>query len=369
MKNLFKISLILFSNLFFSQNNFKIVLNAPEFEKSYLSVGPPMSRGNIHNIYNFELSKNNQISFKKGFSFVTAQIMDTTIIEGEILYPQPFSISYYDPKINGGFETKLIFIEKGNFNITVNKQNNLDFVLNSKSPLNEEYKLLKGELKIFDKNLKPFEDNNPTDIEIKQKFLQNYIKKNPNSFVAFWEIVNDFSKLGFNKSYLRSLSLFSNNVKKTFSYIEFKKIIDTENSTNVGGIFPEVLFDDNLKISKADFAKYNLTLIDYWSTTCKPCIQDLPNLVRLYEMFKDKGVNFISVTDENEKKKIDLATSILEKNKVTWKNYFDTNDEFPKKLNAAGYPLQILVDVNGKIVARKLGELNQIEVEIKKYIK
>ena len=47
----------------------------------------------------------------------------------------------------------------------------------------------------------------------------------------------------------------------------------------------------------------------------------------------------------------------------------ETKKEFPKKLNAAGYPLQILVDGNGKIIARKLGELEQIENEIEKYAK
>lgn len=74
------------------------------------------------------------------------------------------------------------------------------------------------------------------------------------------------------------------------------------------------------------------------------------------------------MTDENKKENMEKATEILKKNNVAWKNYFDMKKEFPKKLNASGYPLQILVDRNGKIVARKLGELDQIEEEIKKYV-
>jgi thiol-disulfide isomerase/thioredoxin len=109
-------------------------------------------------------------------------------------------------------------------------------------------------------------------------------------------------------------------------------------------------------------------LIDYWSTSCKPCIDDFPKLVELYEKYKKLGVNFISVTDESKKNKIGLAKNILTRNKVTWRNYFDINREFHKKLNASGYPLQILVDNNGKIIARKIGVLDEIETEIKKYV-
>lgn len=368
MKHIIKISFLIISNFLLSQNNFKINLNAPEFEKDSLFIGAPMSSGNTYKIYKFKISTNNETRFNQDFNSVIIKIQSKNIIEGEILYPQPLSISYYDPKINGGFETKPFFLENGNFNIEVNKTNNLSLIVNSESPSNKEYKILKEKLKIFDDKLKPFQDNDEKDIDAKQQFLQNYVKKNPNSFVAFWEIVNDFSKFGFNKFYIKNLSFFSNNIKKTFSYIEFKKIIDIENSTNVGGNFPDIIFENNEKITKSEFSKYNLTLIDYWSTTCKPCIQDLPKLVNLYEIYKDKNVNFISVTDENEKDRIDLANSIMEKNKVTWKNYFDLKKEFPKKLNAAGYPLQILVDRSGKIVARKMGELDQINDEIKKYV-
>lgn len=369
MKTLLNILLFVSYNLVLSQNNFKITLKAPDFEKDSLFIGPPMSSGNTHKIYNFEVVAEKNISFMKDFNSVKAKITPETIIKGNIEYPQPLSISYYDPKINGGYESKPFFIEKGNLDITVNKNNNIGLILNTEDKANKEYTILQEKLKRYNDILKPFQENDSKIIENKQIFLQNYIKNNPNSFVAFWEIVSDFSRFGFNKSYLNSLKLFSKNVRNTFSYIEFSKILNTENSTNVGGNFPEIQFENNSKISKADFSKYNLTLVDYWSTTCKPCIQDLPELVKMYEKYKEKGINFISVTDENQKDRIDLAKNILAKNQVTWTNYFDLRKEFPKKLNAAGYPLQILVDGNGKIIARKLGELEQIENEIEKYAK
>ncbi|WP_102981325.1 TlpA family protein disulfide reductase [Chryseobacterium scophthalmum] len=369
MKIFTTIILTFIYNIFFSQNHFKITLNAVEFEKDSLVIGPPMGSGNIFTLYNLEVSTNQRVSFMKNFNAAKIKIESKdNIIEGEISHPQPFSISHYDPKLNGGFVTNIFFIEKGDFIIDVIKKNNLSFILHSESLSNIEYNALKEKLKSFDNKLKPFENNNQKDIDAKQQFLQNYIKKNPNSFVAFWEIVDDFSKFGFNKSYVKNLSLFTDKVKKTFTYITFKKIIEIENSTNLGGTFPDIIFENGEKIMKSDFSNYNLTLIDYWSTSCKPCINDLPKLTQLYAQYKNKNVNFISVTDEQKEDRIYKANKILEKNKVSWKNYFDLKREFPKKLNASGYPLQILVDKSGKIIARKMGELDQIDEEIKKHI-
>lgn len=370
MRNIIKILMILAGNSVLAQNNFTIELNAPAFENDSLFVGPATNAGNAKNIYNFTVDPNSNTSFLKNFNSVIARIKGKqTIIEGKIDYPQLINISYFDPKINGGYLTKPFFIEKGNFKIFVNRDNNLDYQLETNSAANTEYQKLSLELVNFNEKLKPYQENDEKDLQAKHNFLRKYIKENPNSFVAFWEIVNDFSKFGFSKSYIESLSLFSKTVKKSFSYIEFKKIIDIENSTNVGGYFPNVFFGNNEKITKSDFSRYDVTLIDYWSTTCKPCIQDLPKLVRLYEKYKDQKVNFISVTAETQKDKIKLAESILRKNNVNWKYFFDLKEEFPKKLNASGYPLQILVDSNGKIIDRKLGELDEIELTIQKYIK
>lgn len=94
----------------------------------------------------------------------------------------------------------------------------------------------------------------------------------------------------------------------------------------------------------------------------------MPKLVELYSLYQDKGVNFISVTDEQTPDRIDKAKQILKKNNVTWENYFDKNKEFPKKLNAAGYPLQILVDSDGNIIKRTYGELDIITEFLKNYL-
>ncbi|KQS94004.1 TlpA disulfide reductase family protein [Chryseobacterium sp. Leaf394] len=368
MKKCFVIYSIFITGFVSAQSNFNLRINAPEFDKDSLFIQPLTSTGNINKIYNYDVSSDQQVIFDQKYKSVKIKINSENNVEGIIKYPQPFEISYYDPKINGGYMTKPFFMEKGDMKISISRKEHITLFLDTETPANKEYAALKKQLSDFDSKLKIFQNNDPNDIEAKHQFLQNYIRKNPNSIVAFWEIVSDFSRYQFNKSYLASLALFSKELKKNSSYTEFKKIIDIENSTGVGGNFPDVIFDKTLEISKDNFSKHTLTLVDYWSITCKPCIEDLPKLVELHKKFKEKGINFISVADENKKESMEKATEILRKNNVEWKNYFDVKKEFPKKLNASGYPLQILIDRNGKIVARKLGELDQIEDEIKKYL-
>jgi thiol-disulfide isomerase/thioredoxin len=371
MKNFTSIVLVFLPHLLFAQNNFKIEFSAPTFENDSLYISPLMNAGYSPKLYAFEAVSNKNTLFKEDFQTILIRVQPKNLVEGRILYPQPISFSHYDSKNNEGHSSRLFFLEKGNFKFSIDRNiRNMafDYTLISGSPANTEYKTLKNKLKVFDEKLEILKDNDSKYFDSKQKYLQKYINKHPNSYVAFWEIVNDYSSFGFNKSYFKSLTLFSPNVKKTHSYLEFKKILEIDSSTNVGEKFPDVSFSSNEKIVKSDFSNYKVTLIDYWATWCIPCIRDLPNLVELYEKYKNKGVNFISVTDENKKEKIDLATKILEDNKVGWKNYFDVNKEFHKSLNISGYPTQILVDSNGKIIARKEGDLDKIEAVIKKSI-
>ena len=207
-----------------------------------------------------------------------------------------------------------------------------------------EYDKLKIILEKYNTGLKPFESNDPKNIEAKELEIQKYIRKNPKSFVALWEMVDDFSKYGYHPIYFDNLKLEADN------------------------IFPEVNLDNHKVLSKADFKNYKLTLIDYWATSCKPCLEDMPKLVELYGQYKDQGVNFISVTDEQTPERIKKATKIQKSNKISWENYFDKNKEFPKKLNASGYPLQILVDSDGNIVKRTYGELDAIKEFMKSYL-
>lgn len=368
MTKTFRILLFLTSSFAWSQQQFKIELTAPSFQKDSLMLVPPTTSRNVISLYSLNVNADNKnvksIGNAKG---ALIRIGSENTITGTVPCPLPMMIMA--PKEDKSFlQSDLFFIENGNLKIQISDKN-LTLDLPQDAPFNNDYRKLKKYLQSADQKLKPFEKNNPADLNDKEKLLKAYIKKNPDSYPAFWEMVDSFSKYGFHKGYPGDLPLFSKKVKASPCFKNFEKILSLENSTDVGGNFPEIDFSTGDRITTTDFANYKITLIDYWSTSCKPCIQELPELVKLYEKYKDRGVNFISVADEKIQQRMDLAVKIFKENKVSWKNYFDTNKEFTKKLNAAGYPLFILVDQNGKIVSRELGGQETLEAILEQHLK
>lgn len=356
--------LILINTSLFAQNNFMLDIDLPQDIRDSIFIASPY-QGVLSDAQDFKIDNTDKIKFNNVLKIAVLKIASNNTVVGSVLSPQPLILSYYIPQ-TGSYISRPFFIAPRNMRISV-KNRNLDYEIVS-SPINSEYYKLQVYLEPYLKKMVSYAENNPKDVEKMQTALGNYIKRNPTSYVAFWQIFDNYAKYGFSKISMKSLLYFSSDIKKTYSYKKFYKIMSVENSTDNGGNFPEMQFRDSNKISKSVFKDYKITLIDYWSTICKSCIRDLPRLVQLYQKYKQQKVNFISVADENTSERIKLANKILKGKNVIWSNYFDVNKEFPKKMSATGYPFQILVDKDGKIINKKYGEIELIESAIENYI-
>ncbi len=115
-------------------------------------------------------------------------------------------------------------------------------------------------------------------------------------------------------------------------------------------------FNTNEIINKSKY-----TLLDFWSTTCAPCIKMMPLLQKTQSQFSST-FNIISVTKDRD---INKVKSYIDKNKITWKNAMITFiTPISKDLNINYLPTLILIDSNGKIVYR-----GSDEREVLKFIK
>ncbi len=362
MNKIIFLFLILAIQSSFCQKVSSIEILAPDLKIDSLFLAYPSGARNTHLLHNYDFSTAGakKLGEQGDMQF---PLKEKVTIMTNMPYPQPAHIFSYNRTENSGMASNTFFIENGNLKLLL-KDNKLNYEILSSTPANMAYEQLKVTLEKHNAKLKPFESNDPENMAAKELELQKYIRKHPKSFVALWEMVDDFSKYGYHPLYFDNLKLFDSSVKNTFVYREFSQLLRLEAEL----IFPEVILDNNKVLSKDNFKNYKLTLIDYWATSCSPCIEDLPKLVDLYSTYKDKGVHLISVADEQTPERIEKAKDILKNNKVTWENYFDTNKEFPKKLNASGYPLQILVDSNGHIVKRTYGELDVMKEFLKSYL-
>lgn len=362
----FVVLTLLIPTFMFAQKKFHLELDAPSYINNKLIFSPPYIRRGFEKFYYIKLDTNkNVIDFGSRFGFEQSAfkitVQEKNIIEGELEYPIPFSFQFFDSKAEREYVTSTFFLDSGNYKIQLPRM--FDFYeVNINSHTNSEYlKFKKLFSDLYVKSVNGNRCDSLTNLIKKEEVIGSYIKKYPNSYVALWEIVNDYTLYNYNSLYLDNLQLFSDEIKKTEFFREFEYKLESEKSAMIGKQFPTISFDNRNTLTKEYFMKYKLTFIDYWTTTCGPCIKAMPEIVAMYKEYKDRGVNFITITDESEPQKIELAKEILNKNKVNWTNYFDKNKDFKNKVNATAYPLQFLVDQNGIIVTRVFANLNEIK--------
>ena len=53
---------------------------------------------------------------------------------------------------------------------------------------------------------------------------------------------------------------------------------------------------NNKRVSFSDLQGENLTIIDFWATWCKPCARAIPELITLYEDYKNQSVQVVGIS-------------------------------------------------------------------------
>ncbi|HVY76061.1 MAG TPA: TlpA disulfide reductase family protein [Puia sp.] len=131
-----------------------------------------------------------------------------------------------------------------------------------------------------------------------------------------------------------------------------------------------IRFNRNLKIGDryADFEQPDVNgrmqslsalhgkvvLLEFWGSWCTPCRQSNPELVKIYNEFKDQGFEILGVAADNHKEEWLKA---IHDDGLPWINVTDLRGDQNKAVLMYGvsyFPASFLIDRSGKIVARDL---------------
>jgi len=137
--------------------------------------------------------------------------------------------------------------------------------------------------------------------------------------------------------------------------------------------FDVMAWVDEQKAEKLDLKslKGQVVLIDCWATWCGPCLAEVPNMMKQYELYHDKGFEIIGYSCDRD---VEALLKFLVKEKTPWivgSTVLSGKEELKDYLDfygVSGIPTMMLVGRDGKVLSIKArGEtLNKLlEVQFK----
>jgi thiol-disulfide isomerase/thioredoxin len=338
MKKIVKYFFIFYSTVVFSQNTTVLY----KIKKTCGDVSIGMGVGIDKKYFeNHTLSLQNKKEYSDNGEF---------ILDVDHEFPLPYSLSCI--KNNGNFKVSYPFlVSKESLNFKLDSiglfvqplpvKNNNSIIIKDQYKFNASFSTLFNDF--FDKSNK--ENNLKIDY-----LLVKYSKENPNSYMLFWTLVQQFQMKGFKESYIKSFENLSLKIRNS----KYGKLfyIDMMNSLKLSENlkFPEFEFQ-NKKISSSFGKKY--TLIDFWFSHCGPCLNDFPKYKEVYAKYKEKGFEIIGVSTDRTKDIADWGKVIKEKD-LDWIHLLDENGTESHQFNINAFPTTFLLNSEGIIIKKDI---------------
>lgn len=208
-----------------------------------------------------------------------------------------------------------------------------------------------------------------------RKIAHNFFSKYPQSYVTAFQ-------LRFHVRYLTLDSLqyyydnLGNKIQQSSSGKKIAKEIEQLRWGSPGSIAKDFTATDlhGAKLSLSDY-KGKYVLLDFWASWCTPCRKGNPHLKELYAKYKDKGIEFIGISDDDQAE--DKWKEAVAKDGIgIWKhvlrglkyknNVFDHSNDISDKFGIHSLPTKILIAQDGKIIGRYSEEEGPLDEMLKK---
>lgn len=215
---------------------------------------------------------------------------------------------------------------------------------------------------------KEYTDSNTT-AERKQVLQQNYekiylqqrndikkvVEKNRNHLISAFLVTyfdDDFATYADLYTEVRDALIERYPSNPFVQYIDQK----VKSSLAAGTLAPEIsMKNPNGEIIALSSLRGKVVLVDFWASWCRPCRMANPEVVRLYQKYKDQGFDIFSVSLDNDR---NAWLSAIASDGLSWPNHVSDLTGWKSSGGAAygvvSVPTTVLIDREGRIIAKNL---------------
>lgn len=196
-----------------------------------------------------------------------------------------------------------------------------------------------------------------------QRREEAFVRKYPSSVVS-GEAIKYRARSASSKQILHLLSLLVPEMQQTPDMLKVKSQAESLAKTEGGAAAPAFTLpaEDGREVSLSDFrGKY--LLLDFWASWCSPCRASFPEVARISEKYKPKGVVVVGISlDRTEKP---WRKALAEEN-ATWLQLWDKDGNVGRDYAIRTIPHMILISPDGHIVGSY--SKADLDAELKKVV-
>lgn len=198
-------------------------------------------------------------------------------------------------------------------------------------------------------------------------FLKKFINENSSSLASLAVIDRLSAETDVEYFVKLDQGLMAKYPNSTYAKL-FHTRVSEMNKLGIGSVAPDIKLEtpEGQTVALSSY-KGKVVLVDFWASWCRPCRAENPNVVKAYKAFHAKGFDVLGVSLDKDKAAWQKA---IADDHLTWTHISDLgmwSSSVVKLYNISGIPFSVLLDKEGKIVAKGLrGE--ELENAIRKLL-
>jgi peroxiredoxin len=184
-----------------------------------------------------------------------------------------------------------------------------------------------------------------------------YVKKNPSSILAMYAL-QQYAGWDIDPEKVEPLfNILSEANRALPSALGLQNSLEIAKKTGIGRMAMEFTQNDTLgkPIYLSSF-KGRYLLVDFWASWCGPCRAENPNLVKVFNKYKDQGFHILGVSLDRPGQKEKWLKAIHDDG-LAWTQVSDLkfwDNEVAKQYGIQAIPQNLLLDPEGKIIAKNI---------------